>query len=160
MALKMTKKEPVSGEKWVPFDEETKILLSGIVNDAYQVALERMRRRLQRNDAQFDEGEVGVIDGERTEHQNHCLLLGHFIVKGWEGVQDADGNPLKYTPSAAADLLDANIEFFVFVLREAGKISAQAKAELDETVGKPSPASSGKESGAGKAKRGARSTSA
>lgn len=160
MALKMTKKDPVSGDQWVPFDEETKILLSGIVNDAYQVALERMRRRLQRNDAQFSEGEVGVVDGERTEHQNHCLLLAHFIVQGWEGVLDGDGNPLKFSPTAAAELLDANIDFFVFVLREAGKISAQAKAELEETVGKPSPASGGKESGQAKRTKGAQSTNA
>lgn len=158
MALKMIKKDPASGEKWVPFDADTKILLSGIDNDEYQVALERMRRRLQRNDAQFDEGEVGVLAGERTEHQNHCLLLGHFIVKDWEGVEDADGNPLKYTPTAAAELLDGAVDFFVFVLQQAGKISADARAERAETVGKQSPASSGSANGAAPRKRGARST--
>ncbi len=158
MALKMIKKDPASGEQWVPFDADTRILLAGIDNDAYKVALERMRRRLQRNDAQFDEGEVGVLAGERTEHQNHCLLLGHFIVKDWEGVQDADGNPLKFTTAAAAEILDSNVEFFVFVLQQAGKISADTRAERAETVGKQSPASSGSASGAGTRKKGVRSS--
>lgn len=160
MALKLTKKEQSSGAKWVPFDEETKILMIGVDNDAYQVALERMRRRLQRNDSQFQEGEVGVVAGERTEHQNHCLLLGHFILKDWDGVEDADGNLVKFSHSAAAELLEGNIDFFVFVLKQAGKITADKAAELEETVGKPSPASNGKESGPAKRTKGVRSTSA
>jgi hypothetical protein len=151
MALKMSKKEETaSKEAWVPFDKDTKILLVGIDNDHYQVALERMRRRIQRNDARFDEGQVGVIDGEMTEQQNQCMLLSHFIVKDWEGVQDADGNPLKFSHKGAADLLEANIEFFIFVLQEAGKITAEAREELAEAVGKQSPASNGSKSGQAK----------
>lgn len=161
MALKMTKGSlPKAGEAWVAFDEDTKILLAGIENGHYQVALERMRRRIQRNDARFEEGEVGVVAGEMTEHQNHCMLLGHFIVKDWQGVQDTDDNPLDFTPEAAARLLESNVDFFVFVLREAGKISADAREELAETLGKPSPASSGSVSGREKRTKGARSTNA
>lgn len=161
MALKMTKSgPPKAGEAWVPFDDDTKILLAGVESPEYQVALERMRRRIQRNDARFEEGEVGVVAGEMTEHQNHCMLLSHFIVKDWQGVQDADGNPLEFSQGAAADLLEANIEFFVFVLREAGKVSADAREELAETLGKPSPASSGNASGREKRTKGARSTNA
>lgn len=161
MALKMIKKEaPVSNEKWVDFDADTRILLAGIDNDHYQVGLERMRRRIQRNDARFEEGQVGIIEGEMTEHQNQCMLLSHFIVKDWAGVEDADGNQLKFSQKAAADLLDANVEFFIFVLEKAGKITAEAREELEETVGKPSPASNGKESGPVKRTKGARSTSA
>ncbi|MCY4125396.1 MAG: hypothetical protein OXF59_09420 [Pseudomonas sp.] len=154
----MTKKDPVSNEKWVKFDDDTEVLLAGIDNDAYQVALERMRRRLQRNDAMFEEGQVGVVEGERTEHQNHCLLLGHFIVKDWTGVEDVDGNPVKFSPQTAAELLDSSIEFFVFTLKQAGQISADARAERADTVGKQSPASNGSASGAGTRKKGARSS--
>lgn len=161
MALKMSKKDsPSTGAKWAKFDEETKILLVGIDNGEYQVALERMRRRIQRNDSRFEEGDVGVIAGEKTEHQNHCMLLSHFIVKDWDGVLDAEENPLKFTQAAAEELLEGNIEFFVFVLREAAKVAAEAQEELTETVGKPLPASNGKESGPAKMKRGARSTNA
>jgi hypothetical protein len=90
---------------------------------------------------------VGVIDGEKTEHQTQCRLLGQFIVKDWAGVQDADGNPLPYSAGAAEQMLDANLEFFLFVLREASASAVEAQKALADTVGKSSPASSGKKSG-------------
>ncbi|SDT52819.1 hypothetical protein [Pseudomonas prosekii] len=149
MALQMIKKDQAAaGARWVEFDKDTKILLVGIDNAEYQVGLERMRRRIVRNDARFDEGQVGIVPGELTEHQNHAMLLGHFIVKGWTGVLDAEGNELKYTPSAAAELLDHSLDFFLFVLREGSAVATDNASELEETVKKPSPASSGKKSGA------------
>jgi hypothetical protein len=161
MALRVTKKEPAAAEaKWVEFDSETKVLLIGTDNTEYQVALERMRRRIQRNDARFEEGQVGVVAGEQTEHQNHAMLLGHFIVKDWMGVLDEEGNPVKYTPEVAAQLLEANLDFFVFAIQGGARVAAEAKEELDQTVGKPSPASSGKGSGQAKPTKGVRSTSA
>lgn len=161
MALKLIKQNPArSGEKWVNFDEDTKILLAGIDNAEYQVALERMRRRLQRNDARFEEGQVGIVTGELTEIQNQCMLLSHFVVKGWEGVEDAEGNPLKFSPQVAAELMQSNGEFFVFVLRESSLIAEEARQELAETVGKPLPVLSGKGSGLASPKKGGRSTSA
>ena len=153
MALRLTKKDQMgSGLRWVKFDDDTKVLLAGIDSPEYQVALERMRRRIQRNDARFDEGQVGVVAGEMTEHQNHSMLLSHFIVKDWEGVLDAEGNPVKYSPAVAAELLEANIDFFVFVLREGAATAKDAAEERAELVGKPLPASSGKKSGAARRK--------
>ncbi len=148
MALQLTKKDQAaSGARWVEFDKDTKVLLVGIDNSEYQVGLERMRRRIVRNDARFEEGQVGVIAGELTEHQNHAMLMSHFIVKDWSGVLDADGNPLKYSPSVAAELLDSNVDFFLFVLRHSASVATEAAEELAVTVKKPSPASSGKKSG-------------
>ena len=148
MALQLTKKDQAAaGARWVEFDKDTKVLLAGIDNAEYQVGLERMRRRIARNDARFEEGQVGVVAGELTEHQNHAMLLAHFIVKDWSGVLDAEGNPLKYGPSVAAELLENSLEFFLFVLRGGSSVATESAEELKETVGKPSPVSSGKKSG-------------
>jgi hypothetical protein len=153
MALRLTKKDQNTSEtKWVDYDDDTKVLLARIDNPEYAVALERERRKLRNADAQFGVGVVGVIDGETTEHQTQCRLLGQFIVKDWAGVQDGDGNPLEYSAVAAEQMLDANLEFFLFVLRESGKTAIEAKKALDETVGKLLPASSGKKSGAARRK--------
>lgn len=161
MALKLVKKtEPVANEKWFEFDKETKILLAPIDTPEYQIALERARRRLRRNDEQFTEGTVGVVSGEKTEHQNHCMLLSHFILKDWDGAQDDEGNPLKYTPAIGAEMLDGNVDFFIFVLKNAAEFAAENKGELAETVEKPSSGSSGKGSGAGKRKNAEPSTPA
>ncbi len=86
MALKLKKTDTSkSGEaRWEKFDEDTQVLLMPLDNQQYQIALERMRRRLDRNDAQFGEGSVGVIAGEKSEHDNHCMLLAQFILQDWQ----------------------------------------------------------------------------
>jgi len=136
MALKMSKKAPTANLRWAKFDDDTKIQLGGIDNPEYLIALERVRRRIQRNDASFAQGEIGVVAGEMTEHQSHCALLAQFIVKDWDGVQDDQGNPLKFTTGACTELLEANIDFFLFVLQEGSKSTIEAGTELAETVEK------------------------
>jgi hypothetical protein len=149
MALRLTKKDQNTSEtKWVAYDDDTKVLLARIDNPEYQVALERERRKLRAADAQFSVGVVGAVEGEVTEHQTQCKLISQFIVKDWAGVQDADGNPLSYSAAAAEQMLDVNLEFFLFVLREASTSAVEAQKALAETVGKSSPASSGKKNGA------------
>jgi hypothetical protein len=153
MALRLTKKDQNTSEsKWVAYDDDTKVLLARIDNPEYAVALERERRKLRNADAQFGVGVVGVIDGEKTETQTQYKLLSQFVIKDWAGAQDADGNPLAYSAVVAEQMLDANIEFFLFVLSESGNAAIEAKKALDETVGKSLPASSGKKSGAAKQK--------
>jgi hypothetical protein len=148
MALKMQAKAEVNTElKWFNFDDETKVLLAGTDTPEYRIALERYNRRVARNDAKFGEGSIGVVEGELTDLQNHAMLLGHFIVKGWEGVEDEQGKPVKYTAAAAAQLLESNVEFLLFVLRGGVKVDEQKQEELDETVKKPSTGSSGRKTG-------------
>ena len=148
MALKMKKKDPVqTGAKWVDFDADTKVLLAGTDNIEYRVALERHNRRVQRNDSRFGEGQVGVVEGELTDLQNHAMLLAHFIVKDWKGVQDDEGCELEYSTGVAAELLETNADFLLFVLRGGTKVAAESLQELAETVGKPSSGSSGNVSG-------------
>ncbi|MFJ3486574.1 hypothetical protein ACIPL1_24695 [Pseudomonas sp. NPDC090202] len=148
MALKL---KPQATQKtdavWFDYDDETKVQLVGIDHQEYQVAIERLRRRLRNNDARFEEGRVGIVDGEKTEHQNQCLLLASFILKDWSGALDADGNPLKYNQVIAAQMLEGDVDFFLFVLQKAGELAQQQREELAETLGKSSPDSSGKESG-------------
>lgn len=149
MALQLKKKDQnTSDTKWVDYDADTKVLLARIDNPAYAVALERERRKLRNADAQFGVGVVGAIEGETTEHQTQFKLLSQFIVKDWSGVVDEEDNPLAYSPAAGEQMLDANLSFFMFVLREASASALEAQQALAETVGKSSPASSGKKSGA------------
>lgn len=154
MALKKKKTNPAKSleARWEQFDEDTKVLLMPLDNQQYQIALERMRRRLARNDEKFMEGTVGVIEGEKSEHENHCMLLAQFIMQDWQGAQDEDGNPLKYSPEIGGEMLKGDVDFFLFVIRKAAAIAAENKQELEDAKGKSSPASSGKETGAAAAK--------
>ncbi|WP_447811029.1 hypothetical protein [Pseudomonas putida] len=155
MALKLKKIDSSKSAeaRWEDFDADTKILLMPLDNQQYQIALERMRRRLARNDAQFGEGNVGVIEGEKSEHDNHCLLLASFIVKDWQGAQDENEKPLAYSENTCAEMLRGDAEFFYFVLRRAAAIAADNREELEEIKGKQSPASNGSGNGASQRKR-------
>jgi hypothetical protein len=149
MALRLTKKDQnTSDTKWVDYDADTKVLLARIDNTAYEVAIERERRKQANADAQFGVGVVGVIEGEATEYNIHCKLFSQFILKDWSGVLDEDGNPLPYSQEAGDQLLSSNVAFFMFVKREATKAAVEAHKALAETVGKSLPASSGNASGA------------
>ncbi|MCE0912453.1 MULTISPECIES: hypothetical protein [Pseudomonas] len=150
MALKLKKIDNTKSAeaRWEEFDADTKVLLMPLDNQQYQIALERMRRRLARNDAQFGQDAVGVIEGEKTEHDNHCLLLASFIVQDWQGAQDENGKPLAYSESICTEMLCGDANFFYFVLRRAAAIAADNRAEQDEIKGKLSPASNGSGNGA------------
>ncbi|WP_095067935.1 hypothetical protein [Pseudomonas sp. Irchel 3A18] len=151
MALKLKNKEVVdTAAKWFDFDADTKVLLVSLDNTEYQIAMERMRRRLARNDAQFQEGDIGVIAGEKTEYVNHCLAIASFLLKDWQGAQDEEGNELAYKPAIGAQMLESDIEFFLFVLKKSGELADSKKVEQVETLEKPLPASSGKASGQGR----------
>lgn len=148
MALKLKNKEVVdTAAKWFDFDEDTKVLLVSLDNTEYQIAMERMRRRLARNDAQFQEGDIGVIQGEKTEYVNHCLAIASFLLKDWTGAVDGDGNEIKYTAQVGTQMLEDNVELFMFVLKYSGELATSKKEEQVETLEKQSPASSGKASG-------------
>lgn len=148
MALKLKSKDVAdSTAKWFEFDADTKVQLVSLDNNEYQIAMERMRRRLARNDAQFREGDIGVIQGEKTEYENHCLAIASFLLKDWTGAVDGDGNEIEYTAEVGAQMLDGNVELFLFVLKHSGELAASKKVEQDETLEKPSPASNGKVSG-------------
>lgn len=149
MALKLKKIDNTKNAeaRWEEFDADTKILLMPLDNQQYQIALERMRRRLVRNDAQFGQDTVGVIEGEKTEHDNHCLLLASFIVKDWQGAQDENGKPLAYSENTCTEMLCGDADFFYFVLRRAAAIAADNRAEQDEIKGKPLSGTGGNANG-------------
>lgn len=138
MALKVknTKTSKSPDARWFDYDAETKVLLNSLDSEAYQIALERMRRRLARNDEKFGEGAIGVVEGEKSEHENHCMLLATFILKDWQGAQGADGKDIGYSEEVGTEMLRGDSEFFLYVIRTAAKFAQENQAELEEIVGK------------------------
>ncbi len=150
MAFQLKKQVRHTDAKWYEFDKDTKIQVASIDNPDYQIALSRLRREIQRNDAKFAMGEVGIISGEKTEYEGQCRLLAHHVVRDWSGVLDEDGNPLQFSHENAEALLLGEAEAFLFVLRSSQSYAAELHEELQEAVGKQSSATSGKKSSAAK----------
>lgn len=138
MALKLKKIDTSknSEARWERYDDETEVLLMPLDNQQYQIALERMRRQLARNDATFSEGKIGVVTGEKTEHDKHCLLLASFILKDWKGALDEAGKNIGYSETVGNEMLQGDTDFFVFVINRAAAIAADYKGEREEILGK------------------------
>lgn len=138
MALKLKKIDTTKNAeaRWERYDEDTEVLLMPIDNEQYQIALERMRRQLARNDAAFSEDQVGVVPGERSEHDKHCLLLAQFIIQDWKGAVDDSGAALSYEEAVGAEMLRGDVQFFLFTLRRARAIASDYAAEREEVLGK------------------------
>lgn len=138
MALKLKKVDTTKNAeaRWERYDEDTEVLLMPLDNQQYQIALERMRRQLTRSDAGFAEGKVGVVPGEKTEHEKHCLLLASFILKDWKGALDDAGKAIGYSEQVGNEMLQGDTDFFVFVINRAAAIAADYKVEREEILGK------------------------
>ncbi len=138
MALKLNRIDTTKNAeaRWERYDEDTEVLLMPLDNQQYQIALERMRRQLARSDAGFGEGKVGVLPGEKTEHEKHCLLLASFILKDWKGALDETGKAIGYSEKVGNEMLQGDTDFFVFVINRAAAIAADYKVECEEILGK------------------------
>lgn len=138
MALKMKQidNRKSAEAQTVDYDAETSLRVMPADNESYQIALARLNRQVQRNDARFEEGKSGVLPGEKTEYSKLCPLVAEFILVGWEGVLDENDNDLPYSIEAATKLLKGNPEFFSFVLMNAQRISLENEAEAAEIKGK------------------------
>lgn len=155
MALTINRQEPAAThERWEDFDEDVSFKLAGLDTEAYQIALERARRLIAREDAGQRLTSISVSGNDVREHDVQCQLLGRYIIKDWKGeILDDAGDAVPYSPEGAAKLLASNTDLFVWVIATAAQVAAGAQKEVQETVEKPSPGTSGKKSGPGKAKR-------
>lgn len=138
MAFQIKKPAQVNAEaRWEKIDNSgAEVLLMPLDNPDYTIGYERLRRRLFKNDAQFGEGEIGVVSGERSEHEGHCLLLANFVIKDWKGALDESGKPIQYTVDNGVAMLKGDPEFFLFTLQKASQLAKDNKEEFSEALGK------------------------
>ncbi len=154
MALRINRQEPAAThERWEDYDEDVSFKLAGLDTEAYQIALERARRLIAREDAGQRLAAINVSGNDVREHDVQCQLLGRYIIKDWKGeILDDAGDAVSYSPEGAAKLLASNTDLFVWVIATAAQVASGAQKEVQEIVEKPLPGSSGKKSGPGKVK--------
>ncbi|ALO39695.1 hypothetical protein E5C31_11975 [Providencia rettgeri] len=154
MALKINRLESVlSQERWEDYTDDVSFKLTRLDTEAYQIALERVRRLIAREDAGQSLSSILVSDSDVREHDIQCQLLGRYIIRDWKGqIQDETGRQVPYSPENAAALLSGDSDLFTWVLLHAAQLAKEAQEEAKETVEKSSPGSSGKKSGPGQAK--------
>ncbi|CAK7070249.1 MAG: hypothetical protein KER_03088 [Kerstersia gyiorum] len=135
-----------TAEQWRSYGDGVEVLIRSLDAREYQIARARAARQIQKLDGLFRSGDVGVAPGEISEHDYQCTLLGKYIVRDWRGAVDAQGQPAAFSEQSAIATLRSDVNFFLFVLKEAGEIAAAAEQERSEHVGKSLPATDGKPS--------------
>lgn len=154
MTLRINNVEPAANqERWEDYGDGVSFKLAGIDTEAYQIALERARRLIAREDAGQTLASIQVSATDVREHDVQCQLLARYIIKDWKGpiLDDAD-KVVPYSQEGAVKLLSSNLDLFAWVIAKAAQVTADFQQETKETVGKPSPATSGKKSGQARAK--------
>lgn len=138
MALKLKKiDESKSLEaQWCQFDADTKVLVMPLDNPQYVIALSRAMRKISQADALFQDGEVGVIEGEKSEGDTVRALLAKFIIQDWSGAEDENGNPLAYNAKVGAEMLRTAPGFMQFVNSNANRIALENAGESSSIEGK------------------------
>lgn len=154
MALRINQTEPEAiGERWEEYQKGISFKLKGIDDESYQIALERARRLISREDAGQSLHNITATASDRREQDIQCQLIGHYIVRDWKGeILDDDDRAVPYSPEAAAKLLKANLDLFSWVVTQATKVAVDKNAEVTETMGKPSTDSDGNVNGKVEAK--------
>lgn len=146
MALKIAKKKDTKPlEKWVRYDEDIEFLLRGIDDQMYQVGLERARRLVAKGDSGQTLGSIEARPEDALEVDVQARLVGWYIIRGWRGdILNEVGEKVEYSPQVATDLLKGNTGLFAWVLGQAIAMTAERKAEIEDSVKKPSTATDGK----------------
>lgn len=97
-------------------------------NPQYMEALERHGKRKAQTKAQEQDALLAAIaDG---------------LLRGWEDVEDAEGNPIAYSHDAAVKVLADNPELVSALLAEANDAENYRQEDISAQAKKPSPSSS------------------
>lgn len=139
MALTI-KKKPVAQAQWVDFkigDEiVAKFLVNPIDHGQYQVAAER-----NRNKTFVDGFELHNIPNTAMPwFDRDAEATARYLLEDWEGIVDADGLAIAYTPEKAIEVLtktDVGVELWSFIKTESERIKESVHQEMEATVKKP-----------------------
>lgn len=142
-----------SGIRWIDYDKTTRIKITGIDDQKYQIAADRARRLIAKADAGQSLHNISVTDDDATEFDIYCQLMSRYIVLDWDGVTDEHGNQTEFSTENAEKLLKGNAQFFAWVLEQASKVAIDKAKEIADAKKKPLSDSTGSESGAESLKR-------
>lgn len=106
-------------EQWKEFEGGGCFKIAPLHNGQYEAALYGIRILLD---------EKGIELTEEEEHSLQCMMIGKYVLLDWDnGVTGVNGSEVVYSPSWATHLLKTNVDFFLWVLREAAKVGGARK---------------------------------
>ncbi|RKQ97151.1 hypothetical protein C7446_2571 [Kushneria sinocarnis] len=167
MALTLNTDTHDGESRWFRYDDDTEALIGRLDNHRYAVGLshfrvyneERSRQLIQQmtdNDGnlRFGGGVLDVSDDDQTEMDAQCQLLARYVLLDVRTPSKQklyiDDKSYDYSADLGYQLLINNSEFFGFVLSRAAQLRDEAQGIAERTEKKPSPRSTGSNTGAAK----------
>lgn len=108
-----------AGPEWVELQAGVHGIVRVLVDPPVSAVVEAARLSLGEMDETQSLGAAGVMVGK---------AIGRIVIREWEGVGDADGNPVPVTPEGIDALLDIHPVYESF----AATVMARAFAIIDE----------------------------
>lgn len=153
MALVIGKKQAANGidSQWREYTDEdgsASLLIRGIDYKPFQNAVSLIRRRGEKLDQLVAGGltadmlESAASNG-MDEMEAHFLVAAQHLIVDWRDVQDESGNDVPYSANLANQMIVAKPLIYAWLIGQARIIQQSANEQVDETVKKPSPATTG-----------------
>ena len=153
MALVIGKKQAANGidSQWREYtdtDGSASLLIRGIDHKPFQNAVSRINRYGEKLDQQLAGGLTAEvlnagIDGGLNEMDAHFLIAAQHLIVDWKGFQDENGDDLPYSADLANTLMTAKPQIYTWLINNARDIQQSANVQVDETVKKPLPVTTG-----------------
>lgn len=142
MKIQVEDRKPVDvPSEWCPFDG-AKFLIAGTSKPAFGRKMEIFSAKIGQE-----------MNGQReiTDTSAELLPLDYNkafadLILDWEGVQDGDGNPVKYSPEMAETIctmvvdpetkVGLSIKLVMFIAKQSERIQTDADKAKDELLGK------------------------
>lgn len=152
MALDIGKKQTVSSidAKWRDYHDEdcsASFLIRGIDYKPFQNAVAMITRHEQKMDKLLDGGlTVDLLNLAAAEGiggmDAHFLVAAQHLIADWRDVKD-DGEDVPYSADLANTVMKAKPLIYAWLIGQARMIQQSANAQVDETVKKPLPDTTG-----------------
>lgn len=165
MALVIGKKQAANGidSQWREYtDKDGKVLakvqIRGNGYKPYQQAIDRIARYGAKLDRLVSGGLTADVlnaadENSLSEMEAHCLIVAQHLIVDWSGIEDENGDAVPYSVEAADTLLQQNAGLWVWLIGQAKNIQLSANAQVDETVKKQLPDTTGSSKAKGRKKQ-------
>ena len=152
MALKIVNK-PKAGARWFGFEQDGEVvarfLIRPIDEPRYQVAQERLQLAVRAEGSDI----AGIAEDAQPWVLRDAEAVARYLVADWEGLEDADGNVLPYSPDTACMVFaqsKTGLVLWSWAKMQAEALQAQLWREEDEAVKEPSHGTGGGHKGSRK----------
>lgn len=134
MSILVKKREKLTIEntpcEWVDYKDGVAFELYGMAHPLYIQAQIKQAQRVENEDL--------LNLSEENSYEQYVLIIGQYLVKGWRGIVDEDGENLPKSADSFADLVVAEEGLLAWIMDKCAEIQRKHGEKLEKTKKKSS----------------------